>query len=142
MRENSPPNKYITAFYGELDPVTSEFVYVNAGHTPPMVSNRKGVILLPASGPVIGIIPGATYRSEALTLQPDDLIFLCTDGITESQNPEGEEFGEEGAKEFITKNRETGVEDLSNMLEEKIREFTHGAPLIDDSTIIFVKRVA
>jgi sigma-B regulation protein RsbU (phosphoserine phosphatase) len=107
-----------------------------------MLSTREGVILLPASGPVIGIIPGATYRSEALTLQPDDLIFLCTDGITESQDPDGQEFGEDGAKEFLAKNRETGVEDLSNLLEEKIREFTHGANPIDDSTIIFVRRVA
>ncbi len=142
MRENSPPNKYITAFYGELDPVTSQFVYVNAGHTPPMLSTNEGIILLPACGPVIGIIPGASYRSESLNLQPNDLIFLCTDGITESQDPDGLEFGEEGAKEFLVKNRETGVEDLSNLLEEKVREFTHGAAPIDDSTIIFVKRMA
>ena len=37
---------------------------------------------------------------------------MCTDGITESQDPAGEEFGEDGAREFLVKNREMGVEDL------------------------------
>ncbi|HSP07619.1 MAG TPA: SpoIIE family protein phosphatase, partial [Acidobacteriota bacterium] len=41
MRENSPPNKYITVFYGELDPQTNKFTYVNAGHNPPIFFNGK-----------------------------------------------------------------------------------------------------
>ena len=47
-----------------------------------------------------------------------------------------------GAKEFLVKNREMGVEDLSQLLEQTVKEFTQGAAPIDDSTIIFVKRVA
>jgi serine phosphatase RsbU (regulator of sigma subunit) len=142
MRENSPPNKYITAFYGELDPNSNQFTYVNAGHNPPMHSTGDGVALLSICGPVIGIIPGATYRNESVKLEPSDLLFMCTDGITESQNPAGQEFGEDGASLFLTKNRTMGVEDLALTLEQAVKEFTQGASPIDDSTIIFVKRVA
>ena len=142
MRENSPPNKYITAFYGELDPITNQFVYVNAGHNPPMHATRDGILLLAVCGPVIGIIPGASYRNESVKLEPNDLLFMCTDGITESQDPAGQEFGEDSAKEFLLKNREMGVEDLSQLLEQTVKEFTQGAAPIDDSTIIFMKRVA
>jgi serine phosphatase RsbU (regulator of sigma subunit)/pSer/pThr/pTyr-binding forkhead associated (FHA) protein len=142
MRENSPPNKYITAFYGELDPTTNQFTYVNAGHNPPMHSTQHGVALLQICGPVIGIIPGASYRSESVKLEANDLLFMCTDGITESQDPTGEEFGENGAIQFLTTNRQMNVEDLSQLLEQTVKEFTQGASPIDDSTIIFVKRVA
>ena len=62
--------------------------------------------------------------------------------LRKAKTRDGQEFGEDGAREFLIKNGEIGVEDLSQLLEEKIREFTHGAAPIDDSTIIFVKRVA
>jgi serine phosphatase RsbU (regulator of sigma subunit) len=142
MRENSPPNKYITAFYGELDQATNKFVYVNAGHNPPILSKENESTILPVCGPVIGIIPGASYKSKEIQMDPTDVLFLCTDGITEAQNPDGEEFGEDGVVEFLRIYRHAGVEDLAHMLENRIREFTHGASAIDDATIIVVKRLS
>jgi sigma-B regulation protein RsbU (phosphoserine phosphatase) len=73
-------------------------------------------------------------------LDPNDLLFLYTDGITEAQDPEEKEFGEEGVVKMLTSNRSGGVEDLALKLENQIREFTKGAPPLDDSTLIFVRR--
>jgi sigma-B regulation protein RsbU (phosphoserine phosphatase) len=52
------------------------------------------VILLPGSGPVLGILPNATFADQTIPLRPGDRIVFSTDGVTEAFNPEGEEFGE------------------------------------------------
>jgi sigma-B regulation protein RsbU (phosphoserine phosphatase) len=67
---------------------------------------------------------------------------MYTDGITEQVDPEEKEFGEEGVLKVILSNRSSGVEDLARMLERNISEFSKGAPPLDDSTLIFVRRVS
>ena len=140
MLENSPPNKYITVFYGELDPQSHVFEYVNAGHNPAVHLTPTGHSFLSASGPVVGIVASAKYCSKQITLEPNDLLFLYTDGITESQGPDEEEFGEEGVLNFLMEHRNVSVEDMSASLQNRIREFTSNAPMADDSTLIFVRR--
>ncbi|HET6267607.1 MAG TPA: SpoIIE family protein phosphatase [Acidobacteriota bacterium] len=142
MIANSPPNKYITVFYGELDATNHTFEYVNAGHNPPIHMSKNKSELLTACGPVVGIVPTAKYQKRLINLERGDLLFLYTDGITESQDPEGAEFGEQGAIEFLSKNRETKLDELSQMLEEHIRDFTKAAPPVDDSTLIFLRRAS
>lgn len=141
MRENSPPNKYITVFYGELDPLAHRFYYVNAGHNPPVFYAGGTPQLLEGCGPVVGIIPGAKYEARSIELNTNDLLFLYTDGVTECQDPDGNEFGEEGVIAFLNRYRNEQADELSQLLENHIREFTHGAALTDDTTLIFVKRV-
>lgn len=142
MYENSPSNKYITVFYGELDPMEHTFEYVNAGHNPTLYLKGGSHTLLSACGPVVGIVPGATYVSKKITLDPHDMLFLYTDGITECRDNEEEEFGEEGVLRVLENNLNLNVEDLSNLLENEIQEFTRSAPPLDDSTLIFVRRTA
>jgi serine phosphatase RsbU (regulator of sigma subunit) len=142
MISNSPTNKYITVFYGELDPVTHTFEYVNAGHNPPIHLSRESSTELSACGPVVGIVPVVQYQKRVLQLEPGDLIVLYTDGITECMNPAGEEFGENGVMDFLLKNRDAKLEELAQSLEDFIREFTNAAPPIDDSTLIFLRRVS
>jgi sigma-B regulation protein RsbU (phosphoserine phosphatase) len=142
MHENSPPNKYITVLYGELDPKEHKFEYVNAGHNPAIFNKENGFTLLEACGPVVGIIPSARYECRQIALDANDLLFLYTDGITECQNAQEEEFGEQGVVNFLTKNRTASVEELSLLLENCLREFTNSAPPLDDSTLIFLKRIS
>lgn len=142
MLHNSPTNKYITVFYGELDTTRHVFEYVNAGHNPPIHMAAVGSVPLGTGGPVVGILPAATYVKKEVKIEPGDMLFLYTDGITECTNPEGDEFGEEGVVKFLEQNRGTKLEDLAQLLEDHIREFTHSAPPVDDSTMIFLKRVS
>jgi sigma-B regulation protein RsbU (phosphoserine phosphatase) len=141
MFENSPPNKYITVFYGVLDTLNHTFEYVNAGHNPAIFMKETGHQLLEGSGPVVGIIANAQYKSQQIELGLNELLFLYTDGITEAVDPQEQEFGEEGVLKVLTGNRKSGVEDLALILERQIREFTKGAPPLDDSTLIFLRRV-
>lgn len=141
MKENSPPNKYITVFYGELDPINHTFTYVNAGHNPPVFFHGKNADFLHACGPVVGILPGVKYESRQIDLKNDDLVFLYTDGVTECQDVEGNEFGEDGIVNFLNLYHQEPADDLAQHMENHIREFSHGASLLDDTTLIFVKRI-
>ncbi len=142
MLENSDPSQYITVFYAELDSINHTFEYVNAGHEPAVFLKNDSCTLLPASGPAVGIVPNVQYDSKRISLEPKDLVVLYTDGITESRNPLEEEFGEAGMVKFLRNNQNFGVEQLSELLEKTIRDFVQGAPPLDDSTLVLIKRLA
>ena len=141
MIENSTPNQYITVLYAELDSINHTLDYVNAGHNPPLFLKKEGYTHLTTCGPPVGIVPNAQYESKRISLEPKDLIFLYTDGITESRDPHGEKFGEAGVVHFLMNNQNAGMEELTELLEKTIRDFVHGAPLSDDSTMVLLKRL-
>jgi len=68
--------------------------YVNCGHVPPVLVNSAGVWRLEESNLVVGLVPAAQYTSGARELTPGDRILVFTDGITEAENSQGEQFGD------------------------------------------------
>src|SRR3569623_1468208 len=84
--ESSQSNRYATFFYGEFDPVTRQFTYVNAGHNAPVILRKEEVIRLEASGPVVGLLPGVGYAMDVFEMQPGDLFIGYADGISEALN--------------------------------------------------------
>ncbi len=138
--DNSPPNKFITAFYGELDYEEHTFEYINAGHNAPILVREATHTSLVASCPIMGVFPDLTYASRKIDFLPGDLLFLYTDGITEAANVNKHELGTERITEFLLSRKDLPVEMLSQQLEEFVREYTRGASMTDDSTVIFLKR--
>jgi phosphoserine phosphatase RsbU/P len=80
--------------YGEYDVSSRVLAFVNGGHNPPLILRGGEVLRLEAGGPVIGLLPGATYWQARIQLEPGDVFIGYTDGITEALN-EGEEEWEE-----------------------------------------------
>ena len=68
--------------------------YVNCGHVPPVLVNSAGVRRLEESNLVVGLVAAAQYRSGTCELIPGDRILIFTDGITEAENSQGEQFGD------------------------------------------------
>ena len=95
--EICPDNCYATLFVGEYDPASARLHYVNAGHEPPFVLHRQGshfrTSFLEASGPVIGMLRESSYREGVVSLSPGDLLVAYTDGLCETTNRAGEEWG-------------------------------------------------
>jgi sigma-B regulation protein RsbU (phosphoserine phosphatase) len=94
-----PTGRFVTLVYGILDRRRMTLTYELAGHNPPILLrgplNNQEVILLQGTGPVLGILPIATFSDQTIHLQPGDRLLLSTDGVTEAFSPEGEEFGED-----------------------------------------------
>jgi len=95
--EICPDTCYATLFVSEYDPESGQLRYVNAGHEPPFILRRHGnhfqTVFLESGGPVIGMLHDASYREGVVTLRPGDLLVAYTDGVYESANASGEQWG-------------------------------------------------
>lgn len=137
--EASTSNRYATFFYGEFNPVTRRFTFVNAGHNAPVILRGAEVLRLEAGGPVVGLLPGARYGQDECFLQPGDIFVAYTDGISEAMNEAEEEWEEE---RFIAAARAASGLPAKAMIHAVFQaadRFTGAAKQYDDMTLLVVK---
>ena len=138
---NCPSNRFITFFFGALDPVSGELAFANAGHNPPIVVRASGKSeMLEGGGPVLGVLSVAPYREEHLHLEPGDLLVIYSDGVTEATSVAGEEYGEERLIEVLENRRGDSAEAILNAVMDSLNRFSAGAPQADDITLMVAKR--
>lgn len=141
MWRRTPRARYATAFMGLLDPENGHFEYANAGHNPPIHLRNDGVIsTLERTGTPIGMLPKGTYQPCAITLEPGELVLMFTDGITEAQDPEGNEYGSERLERLVQSMARAPLEHLCREIDRDVLRFSQGAPLSDDRTLLVVRR--
>jgi sigma-B regulation protein RsbU (phosphoserine phosphatase) len=139
--ESSPPNRYITFFYGQYDPATRQLVYVNAGHLPPMLF-RAGLekpLRLEAGGPVIGLLPVAPYTAGSVELRAGDLLVAYSDGVSEAMNVDDEEYGEERLAYAVRAVIEEAAAPVVARVLESVDAFVGAARQHDDITLVALR---
>lgn len=135
-----PDNRFVTLFLCQIDPGSGECAYCNAGHNPPLLMEAAGSAQwLEGGGPVLGIFPGVTYEQRVLRLKPGDLIVVYSDGVTETRNAAGEEFGEERLIEVVRANRRLSAEELLETVNRSLEEFAGGTAPPDDLTLVLAR---
>jgi sigma-B regulation protein RsbU (phosphoserine phosphatase) len=137
--EASSSNRYATFFYGQYDPATGKFDYVNAGHNPPILVQDGKVIRLEEGGAVIGLLDNCEYAQGSVTIRPGDCLLAFTDGISEAMNEEDEEWGEERLIESLHAYPGGSANDLLLHVFEKATTFAGTAPQHDDMTLVVVR---
>lgn len=138
---NCPSNRFISFFFSVLDPKTGELVYANAGHNPPMIARADGNIdRLEGGGLLMGILATAQYDAYRVQLNPGDSLVLYSDGVTEAANPEGEEFEEDRLGRVLQANYLRSPADIVEAVTRAVTEFSAGAPVADDLTLVVAKR--
>ena len=126
--------RFATMFHGVVDP-DGHLSYSNGGQEPPLVLQANGgMSWLEAGGPVLGLLPGATYEFDSMLLKPGDLVVICSDGVTEARNAAGEEFGRERLIETMAGCHGGKPEEVLERLFEAVRVFSQGTPQGDDIT--------
>lgn len=139
---NCPDNRFITFFFGILDPHTGELVYVSAGHNPPvLVREAGGYELLPGGGLILGIMPIAKYEESRITLEKGDVLVMFSDGVTEAPNPNDEEYGEERLANLVAELSGRSAREIVAAIHTSVAEFTEGAPPADDITVVVTRRL-
>jgi sigma-B regulation protein RsbU (phosphoserine phosphatase) len=148
--ESSAANKFITLLMADLEPDSGRLTYLNAGHNPGLLLRARGgdpaeppeVVQLGASGLPIGVLPGSRFQSRDLTVEPGDLVCLYTDGITEAESPQDEEFGTARLLALLGEHRDHPLPDLLEAIQEATSRFTAGLPQGDDQTLVLLRRRA
>src|SRR6266571_124879 len=139
--ENSPPNKYLTLFYGELDPQTGALAYSNGGHNAPMlVRNTAEVERLDKGGLPIGMMQGVKYQQGSVEFNVGDVLVIYSDGITESVNERDEEFDEDRLIEVLKNNLNRSASGIRDRIDEALSRFVGTAAPVDDMTLMIIKR--
>lgn len=137
---SSSAETYVTLFYAELEVATGELHYANAGHNWPIVVRTDGSYeLLETGGPIIGAFPAMEYSSSSIKLNPGDLVFLFTDGLSEAMDAEENEYGEDRIREFITNLREYEPDHIMKSILADVQVFSPVSPPADDTTIVAIK---
>ncbi|HSU88801.1 MAG TPA: SpoIIE family protein phosphatase [Terriglobia bacterium] len=139
--ENSPSNKFLTLFYGELDPLTGTLSYSNGGHNAPMLVRRSGELeRLDTGGLPIGMMQEVAYQEASVELGCGDVLVIYSDGITESINEREEEFDEERLIEVVKKNLGRSASGIRDRIDEALSRFVGTTAPVDDMTLMIIKR--
>jgi putative ABC transport system permease protein len=143
LYRSTQSNSYATFFYAQIDERSLQLQYVNAGHNPPYLVRRAGTEIaidqLSAGGTVLGLFPEATYEHGTVELQPGDVLFIFTDGVTESMNTAGEEFGEDRLTRLLRLSCDLSVDVLAARVSSDLKDWSAGAPQHDDLTFVVAK---
>ena len=136
--ENNESGMFVTAWMGILDINTGKLQFANAGHNPPLLKRADGTFeyLKTRAGFVLAGMEGVRYRTNEITLQPNDRLFLYTDGVTEATNINNNLYGEERLQNFMNNNFDKEPKDLLESLKNNIDEFVGEAPQFDDITML------
>jgi serine phosphatase RsbU (regulator of sigma subunit)/pSer/pThr/pTyr-binding forkhead associated (FHA) protein len=139
---NFPRNRFVSLFFGLLDPATGQLTYCNAGHNPPLLVRANGTIeRLPSCGTILGIFPDMGYEFKTCRLEPGDLLTMFSDGVTEENNPAGEEFGEDRLAKLLIDEGARGAAQLVEGIRQAVLAWAAGAAAADDVTVVVARRV-
>jgi sigma-B regulation protein RsbU (phosphoserine phosphatase) len=136
MSDMNDNNMFVTFFCGVLDMATGHLRYCNAGHNPPVVYNDEVKYLPALPNLPLGIMSGMSFQEQEMDLNYDDSIFLYTDGVTEAENNEHEQFGE-SRMEAVLRTRRNAQDNLHEM-QKAVADFVDGADPSDDLTMLFI----
>jgi PAS domain S-box-containing protein len=135
-------DRYATLIFCCLQPGKRSLVYASAGHTPGFVLDSDGNIkrTLDSTDIPLGFLPDHTFScGDPFSLEPGDILALLTDGITDAERPDQDQFGVERALEFIRTHRNESAQQIVTGLYEEVRRFSDGLPQIDDITTVICK---
>ena len=137
-----PANRFITFFFCVFDPKTGELTFANAGHNPPIVIRASGEAeMLKDGGCVLGILPIAPYSEMRIQLQKGDMLVLYSDGVTEANDVNQNEYDEERFIEVLKQHRTEPAAEIVKAVQKSLSEFAAGAPQADDITLVVARVV-
>ncbi len=144
LAEDNESCMFITMFCGILNLKSGDFIYANAGHNPPMLVRKGGLIerLDERPCPALGASTGVVYQNYSRRLDTGDLLALYTDGVTEAMNPDHGMFGEDGLLEHLRRDGHLKAKALLEGLGKAVHAHAAGAAQSDDITALAVRYCA
>jgi serine phosphatase RsbU (regulator of sigma subunit) len=113
---------------------------VNCGHNPPVIIGSTGVkARLRPTGPAVGMFPDIEFKVQQVGVEPGDVLFAFTDGVTEAHDSNGRFFTEERLLQLLERPTPSAVA-LLNRVDQSLRSHIGAAPQFDDITMIAARR--
>ena len=141
--ESNEESMFVTVFYGSFDPATGVLEYANAGHNLPYVVKESGEVhpVECDSGLVLAVMPGFEFPGRSMRLDPGDVVFFYTDGITEAMDEEGVEFGDDELAAVLEEAAGSNAATFNRRAVEAVQEHAGEAAQSDDITCLTLRYV-
>jgi sigma-B regulation protein RsbU (phosphoserine phosphatase) len=141
--DESPPNMFVTVFFGVLDTRSGAFEYSNGGHNPPYLISAEGKVkqLDNIGGLMIGAFKDVPFESNVVMVKSGETLVFYTDGVTEAFNKDNEEFQESRLEKVLEGKNSLNVNDLVQNVFENVQSFSQGVEQSDDITCLALKYV-
>ncbi|MBO4395337.1 MAG: SpoIIE family protein phosphatase [Eubacterium sp.] len=137
--EGNEAQMFVTVWLGYLDLKTGVVRAVNAGHNPPMlIHDDKAEPVMLKPNILMAMFNNPKYVEHTVRLQSGDVLFLYTDGITEAQGDDGEQYGNDRLKAILS-TAGMPVEQICDMVTADVNKFTAGAEQFDDMTMLCIR---
>ena len=139
LQRYAATRKFLTAFFGLLEPDNGTLRYVSAGHNPALLKRASGEIeQLKATGVPLGMFPHSSWKEETVTLERGDLLCVYTDGVSEALDAADEEFGLDRLSRLLIPAATT--EEICRSVFDAVENFAADVPQYDDQTLLLVRR--
>ncbi|MDR2115278.1 MAG: SpoIIE family protein phosphatase [Planctomycetaceae bacterium] len=136
-------NRFITFFFGVLNPATNEIVFHNAGHVPPILVSPDGTVTMLGESKIglpLGVMDDTEYPESSFVIQNGQTLVIISDGITDAMNSQGQYFTTEGVLNYLRKVRTDSVIEFGKNLINAIHSFAGREPQSDDQSLIVLGR--
>ena len=137
--ESTIAGQYATLVCGRAGQ-SGELEIASAGHLPALLVNGNGVEQHSSTGLPLGMFCNARYQVTRLRLDPGDSLLLYTDGISESRNAMGTEYGVERLSMIAGEQHDSAPHELLRQCLKDLRDFSSGARQADDQTMMVIHR--
>jgi CRP-like cAMP-binding protein len=139
---NNAGGFFATLIYAAYDPRSGEIEYCSCGHLSPLIRRAGGrVETLPCGGLPVGLFEPMKMMAGEAQMRPGDLFFLYTDGVTEAEDREARQFGEDRLQGLLAKKGHGArAERWIARVEAALREFSGGQAQFDDITCLALRR--
>jgi sigma-B regulation protein RsbU (phosphoserine phosphatase) len=140
LRNHIQSNMFVTLFYSVLDLSSGQLAYVNAGHNPPVILDSTGVKAhLQPTCPAVGMFPNMEPNVQWLSLEPGDVLFAFTDGVTDARASNGSLFSEGRLRQLLEQPAPSAAA-LLHRVVESVRSHMGTATQFDDITLMAARR--
>ena len=147
LYENNVEMMFVTIWLGILDTRTGELTYANGGHNMPLIGKVESsnpnwyYVTQERVNHMVGIKPNYKFETNKLTLNPGDMLFLYTDGVTEAMNESGELYSDERLNDILNQKGKDSLtaEEILTAVGKDIETFSAGAEQSDDITMLGIK---
>ncbi len=139
-----PSDRFVTAFLGELNPVSHTLEYLAPGQGPLLHWHAATATAewRNASGPPFGVATSPFEAPAPMNLGVGDVVVVATDGVFERTNAAGRLFGEAGMEAVMHEAAHAGAQTIGHVLQMRNDQFGESIPPTDDSTVVILKRTA
>ncbi|NOT76815.1 MAG: PP2C family protein-serine/threonine phosphatase [Cyclobacteriaceae bacterium] len=136
--DSAKGERFITFFGAIYDINLKTLVYVNAGHNPPLLYDRKhGIRLLEDGCTVLGAMQPLPFLKEGFITDLDDFLLFCyTDGLTETANEQDEEYGQSSLIKYFEENHEKDLNVIHQDIIVRLDGFKGRNSYRDDITML------